>query len=109
MTLNLLEGSWISAVEEKVFSEVHRVLAAEGKFLIWDVLFPPRVDDVKDRAIFFLNVNLPDEEIETGYGVPWPVKGRELTHYLDIALTAGFDVLESRQDEKQFFIKLQKL
>ena len=27
---------------EKVFSEVHRILAPGGKFLIWEGLFPPR-------------------------------------------------------------------
>ena len=68
---------------ERVFSEAHRSLAPRGKFLIWDVLFPPRADEVKDKAILLLKVNLSDEKIETGYGVRGPVKGRELAHYLD--------------------------
>ena len=65
-------------------------------------------DDIKDRVIFLLKVNLPDEEIETGYGVPWPVKGRELAHYLETASAVGFEVLERNQGENQFFLELQK-
>jgi len=68
---------------ERVFSEDHRSLAPREKFLIWDVLFPPRADEVKDKAILLLKVNLSDEKIETGYGVRGPEKGRELAQYLD--------------------------
>jgi SAM-dependent methyltransferase len=54
--------------QEKVFSEVHRVLRDGGRFLIWDVRIP---DEAEGKPFFLvqLEVSLPDETVTTGYGV----------------------------------------
>ena len=93
---------------EKVFSEVFRVLAPGGLLLIWDVIFPKRLDEQKDIAVFPLLVKLPDEEISTGYGAPWPDEEQDLLCYLHLAGKAGFRVVEQRENERVLFLKLQK-
>ena len=93
---------------EKVFSEVFRVLTPGGSFLIWDVIFPQRCDEKKDIAVFPLLVELPNEEINAGYGVLWPEDGRDLPYYLRLAENAGFDVVARNQKERVFFLGLRK-
>ena len=93
---------------EKVFSEVFRVLTPGGVFLIWDAVFPQRLDADKDRAVFPLLVKLPHEEIDTGYGVPWPEEGRDPSYYVKLAEKTGFDLVEQKEKDHQFFLKLRK-
>ena len=118
--LQFLDGSFSTATSfftlmyikaadhEKVFSEVFRVLAPGGVFLIWDVVFPQGLDAGKDIAAFPLLVKLPHEEIDAGYGVSWPEEGRAPSYYVNLAEQAGFDVVEQREEDHQFFLKLQK-
>ena len=93
---------------EKVFNEIFRVLAPGGVFLIWDVILPQRLDAGKDVAVFPLLVRLPDEEIDAGYGVLWPEAGRDSSYYVNLAEQTGFVVVDQREEEHQFFLKLQK-
>jgi len=93
---------------EKVFVEVYRVLASGGRFLIWDANFPARIDKQKDIAVFPLTVKLPEEEIDTAYGVLWPENGRIVSYYLQLADDAGFEVVSTREDGQQLFLELQK-
>jgi len=92
----------------KVFNEVFRVLAPGGLFMIWDAVFTERVDKEKDMAVFPLLIQLPDKEIETGYGVVWPEKGRELSHYTQLAEAAGFDVITQEETDQVFYLELMK-
>ena len=84
------------------------MLAPGGVFLIWDVVFPQRLDADKDVAVFPLLVKLPPEEIDAGYGVLWPEEGRDSSYYVNLAEQAGFVVVERREESHQFFLKLQK-
>ncbi len=93
---------------EKVFSEVFRVLAPGGVFLIWDVVFPQRLDADKDIAVFPLLVMLPHEEFDTGYGAKWPEEGRDSSYYVKLAEETGFVVVERREEGRQFFLKLSR-
>ena len=93
---------------ENVFNEVFRVLIPNGMFLIWDVIFPQRLDADKEVAVFPLLVKLPHEEIDAGYGVLWPEEGRDPSYYVNLAEKTGFVIVEQREKGHQFFLKLQK-
>lgn len=93
---------------ERVFSEVYRVLVSEGKFLIWDILFTPRLDKEKDIAVFPLRVRLPMEENDAGYGALWPEGGRDVATFHQIAEKMGFKVIRSQRDDPILYLELQK-
>lgn len=93
---------------KKAFSEVFRVLTPSGRLLIWDAVFPPRFDEDKDIAVFPLTVQLPDEEIDAGYGVLWPEEERDLSYYVQLAENAGFEVVSRRESDQMFFLELRK-
>lgn len=97
-----------TAEHEKVFGEVFRVLRPGGRFLIWDAMMPPRVAEDKDIAVLPLTVRLSNAEVETGYGVQWPEKEQDLTHYTELANTAGFDVADKWQEGRVLFLELRK-
>jgi ubiquinone/menaquinone biosynthesis C-methylase UbiE len=100
---------YIPAVEhKKVFEEVFRVLESKGRFLIWDINLPQRLDEEKDIAVIFLKVKLPDREIETGYGTKWPNQTQDLSYYKEIANQVGFIIADQNKDESIFFLELQK-
>ena len=85
----------------KVFQELRRVLAPGGRLLIWDAIFPKKTDPRQLYVIFPLHIKLPAREINTGYGVKL-VEEQGTDHFVELAKTAGFDVL-SRKDEKGWF------
>jgi hypothetical protein len=94
---------------EKVFQELFRTLAASGQFLIWDMDVPERMTDEKDVYVVPVAVRVADQEIETGYGQPWPDEKRDLAFYLGLAEKTGFRVVEQRKTGQVFYLRLQKL
>jgi SAM-dependent methyltransferase len=94
---------------EKVFSEIHRVLAPGGRLLIWDAIFPEQIGEKKDRALFMLKINLPDTVINTGYGVRYPENEQGIAHYLELAEKTGFEVSSQKQAENWFYLELKKI
>ncbi len=74
----------------QVFVEVKRVLKPKGKFLIWDGILPERDHLDKDVAVFPLEIEMPNENISTGYGSLWPRNGRNVDYYLALVNAAGF-------------------
>ena len=94
--------------QEKVFGEVYRVLGTKGRFLVWDVDLPQRMETDKEIVAFYLKAILPDQEIETGYGTKWPKQVKDLSHYKKMAESVGFIVTAQSENERVFFLELQK-
>jgi len=100
---------YIAAADHPVvFREIHRVLASGGRFLIWDLLYPPRTDPDIDIAVVPLEVVLPGTKLETGYGGAWPDEGRDLAYYINLAKTTGFEVISRSEDDLVFYLELRK-
>ena len=76
--------------------------------MIWDVAFPPRIDERKDVAVFSLTVKLPDDEVDVGYGMLWPEEGRELSYYVRLAEVVGFQILSQWEEGQRIFLELRK-
>ncbi len=94
---------------EKVFREVCRVLEPGGRFLIWDAIVPQCLDEDKDICGIPLTVQVGGQEINTGYGQPWPAEEHDLAFYLHLAEGSGFRVVEQKAEERTFFLELSKL
>lgn len=103
-TLMYIHGSDHRAV----FEEVHRVLAPGGEFRIWDGILPPKPQGSRDFVAFRLKINLPGEEIETGYGTKWPENRQDLAYYRRIAEECGFRARNISEDKQLFYLQLQK-
>jgi ubiquinone/menaquinone biosynthesis C-methylase UbiE len=96
------------ADQDRVFREVHRVLAPGGRFLIWDVILPPRFDSAKDIAVFPFRFKLPGEIVETGYGTRFPDQPHDLAYFRRLAENTGFRETGSKQKDRHFFLELRK-
>jgi len=84
------------------------VLEPDGRFLIWDIALPPRLDDPRDVLLFKLTVSLPGALVDTGYGTFWPVNAQGLAHYTRLAVQAGFEVDAQRETGRLFFMELRR-
>ncbi len=92
-------------MHQKVFAEVFRVLKDHGRFLIWDVRIPDNVEGYK-TFIVHLKVRLPNEEVETGYGVRWQTQSIE--YFRELATVTGFKITSELCKEEIFHLELQK-
>ena len=103
-TLMYIKGS----EHKKIFEEAYRVLESKGRLLIWDVDLPQRLAEEKDFVAFYLNIRLPDREIETGYGTKWPEQTQGLSYYKGLAERVGFIATDHKESGRVLFLDLQK-
>ena len=96
------------ADQARALSELHRVLVAGGRLLVWDLVLPARFDPVKDIAVVPLMIHLPDRQIETGYGTFFPKELHDVGYFRHLAARAGFEVVGERATERTFFLELRK-
>lgn len=92
----------------KVFEEVYRVLEPGGEFWIWDGKIPARLDHSKEIVAFHLNIHLPDEVVETGYGTRWQEDTHDAGYYLQLAERVGFELVESDISENTFRLRFRQ-
>ena len=90
---------------ERVFREVHRVLKEEGRFLIWDVEIPEKVEG-KHFFLVRLEISLPGEKVNTGYGVRLVRQDRGF--FRELAARTGFEVADEWSEGEIFYLELRK-
>ena len=93
---------------EIVFREAHRVLSKGGKFLIWDAMIPKCPDEIKDRIVVPLTIDLPGAEVRTSYGVMLPVEDHDLAYYEMVAGKAGLEIVSGHMEESVLYLELRK-
>lgn len=90
----------------KVFSQIHKVLKRNGRFLLWDVKIPDRNKDFRVFAVR-LKIKLPGEEVETGYGTIWD-KTQDIDDFRQLAAKTGFKVANEWCKNDVFFLEMIK-
>jgi ubiquinone/menaquinone biosynthesis C-methylase UbiE len=91
----------------KVFQEVHKVMKNGGKFFIWDVSIPPKNID-KSIFVIPLEIILPNDIIETGYGTKWDNKEQNLQYFKELAGRTKFKIVDEWFRDEIFHLELMK-
>ena len=97
-----------SEILDKVFQEIHRVLKPKGRFLVWDVIIPPKTaEDQKEKVLVFLELHLPNREPwGTGYGTKRRPQDQQF--FIEIAEKNGFKLLSQEKQGLTFFLEFKK-
>ncbi len=92
----------------QAFQEAARVLKPGGKFHLWDVIIPPISDSTKIWFVMPITIKLPNEEVQTGYGVRWEGREQTLDDYIQLAKQTGLKVLSKKTKDQTFYIEFEK-
>ncbi|HHT21547.1 MAG TPA: methyltransferase domain-containing protein [Tissierellia bacterium] len=88
---------------EAVISEATRVLKPGGRLYIWDAAF-----DEADPYIVHLTIRLPEETIETTYGVFETEAAQSATYLIGLCQQQGLDLLVEQTFGDQFYLCFEK-
>jgi ubiquinone/menaquinone biosynthesis C-methylase UbiE len=91
-----------------IFKEVFRVLKEGGEFLIWDPIIPSKKDKKKELFAILMNVQVKNKEVITGYGTRWN-KEQSISYFIELSQEIGFKVVNQKEEEEYFFLRLQKI
>jgi len=89
----------------KVFEKAHKVLKDNGKLLIWDVKIPEKFGNYKAFMVR-LEVRLPNEETEAGYGVKW--QAQDIEYFKVLAPKANFKIVSEWSKGEIFYLEMSK-
>jgi ubiquinone/menaquinone biosynthesis C-methylase UbiE len=92
----------------KVLEEAYRVIKPGGQLLIWDAIIPEHHDKTKELFVVYLQINLPDEAIRTGYGVSLKDRTLSLEAVAGLASETGFSLVEQEVHDQVFRLHLKK-
>jgi ubiquinone/menaquinone biosynthesis C-methylase UbiE len=91
--------------KQKVLTEAYRVLKPGGSLYIWDANIPEKADE-KKYFVIPLKIEMPEETVETGYGVK--LKKQNLDMIRILAEEAGFNTVKEESGEHTFYLELNK-
>jgi ubiquinone/menaquinone biosynthesis C-methylase UbiE len=89
----------------KVLAEAYRVLRQGARLHVWDAVIPGEYGD-KKYFVIPLKVIMPDETVETGYGVT--LKEQDAETIRGLAEEAGFKAVGVEAGEHTFYLELEK-
>jgi len=89
--------------KERCIAESRRVLKPDGILEIWDVNIPAYNNDGKDIYLLQLHINMPNESIETGYGVLMTERRQDKMDIKDMLVTKGFEIIEDEVYESNLY------
>lgn len=93
----------------RVFGEIFRVLAAGGRFLVWEPILPPRGESSQNVAVVPVTAQLPrGEMISNFYGTRWPSESRDPAYYRRVAEEAGLEVVTEEVRKRYVMLELRK-
>ncbi len=93
------------SMHPKVFEEARRVLKDRGQFFLWDICIPATEKEYR-QFIVPLRVQLPDQMVETGYGVGWQTQ--DISHFKELAGKHGFKIAEEWSKGEVFHLRMLK-
>ncbi|QVK18937.1 class I SAM-dependent methyltransferase [Mycoplasmatota bacterium] len=79
---------------QKVLEEIYRVLKQDGEFVLWDTVMSKK-NNTKDFYSIFLEIQLPNKSVLTGYGVG--KNEQSLNYFIELAEKVGFKVVNTQE------------
>ena len=92
----------------QALQEVIRVLKPGGKFYLWDVTIPPITDTSKVWFVMPITIQIPNETVQTGYGVRWQNREQTLEDYIQFAQKNGLKVQSQQTKDQTFYLEFEK-